>query len=76
MKSNNKTFKLPDLHNLLFEGVAKVDAEMWKNFISHTMKEEDNFWTLDDIVDELTVERNRIVMIIGNSDTEDDDFDL
>ncbi|KAL4148802.1 hypothetical protein QTP88_002955 [Uroleucon formosanum] len=28
VKSNNKTFKLPDVKNLLTEGVAKVDAEM------------------------------------------------
>lgn len=41
VKSNNKTFKLPDVKNLLIKGVTKVDAEMWKNFISLIIKEED-----------------------------------
>ncbi|XP_050064347.1 uncharacterized protein LOC126553236 [Aphis gossypii] len=77
VKANNKTFKLPDVKNLLVEGIAKVDAEMWKNFVKHTIEEENKFWTLDDTVDELTAEQNRLVMTIGNSDTEeDDDFDL
>ncbi|KAL4084055.1 hypothetical protein QTP88_029371 [Uroleucon formosanum] len=76
VKSNNKTFKLTDVKNLLVEGVAKVDAEMWKNFISHTITEENKFWTLDDTVDELTAEQQSVIMTIGNSDTEDDDFDL
>ncbi|XP_060846347.1 uncharacterized protein LOC132926013 [Rhopalosiphum padi] len=76
VKSNNKTFKLPDVKNLLVEGVAKVDAEMWKNFISHTIKEENKFWALDETIDDLTAEQDSIIMTIGNSDTEDDDFDL
>ncbi|XP_022180471.1 uncharacterized protein LOC111040765 [Myzus persicae] len=76
VKSNNKTFKLPDVKNLLVEGVDKVDATMWKNFISHTIKEENKFWTLDDTIDDLTAEQDSIIMTIGNSDTEDDDFHL
>ncbi|KAE9525810.1 hypothetical protein AGLY_014036 [Aphis glycines] len=77
VKANNKTFKLPDVKNLLVEGIAKVDAEMWKNFVKHTIEEKNKLWTLDDTVDELTAEQNRLVMTIGNSDTEeDDDFDL
>jgi len=76
VKSNNKTFKLPDVKNLLVEGVAKVDAAMRKNFISHTIKEENKFWDLDDTIDDMTAEQNSIIMTIGNSDTEDDDFDL
>lgn len=76
VKSNNKNFKLPDVRNLLVEGIAKVDTEMWKNFEKHTIEEENKFWTLDETVDELTGEQNRLVMTIGNSDTEDDDFDI
>lgn len=56
VKSNNKTFKLPEVCNLLIEGVEKVNADMWKNFISHTIEEENKFWTLDNVVDELTAE--------------------
>lgn len=79
VKSNNKTFKLPDAHNLLIEGVDKVNVDMWKNFISHTIEEENTFWTLDNVMDELTAEHQPLVMIIGNSDEDndcDDDDDL
>lgn len=62
------------MKNLLVEGVENVTTEMWKNFISHTIKEEEKFWTIDDTVDELTAERNNLIMTIGNNDTEDDDL--
>lgn len=77
VRSNNKTFKLPDVKKLLVEGVDEVDSQMWKNFISHIVKEENKFWTMDDIVDELTAEQHPVVMTIGQSDSEDDDdFDI
>lgn len=41
VKSNNKTFKLNDVKTLLIEGIRKVDENMWKNFITHTIKEEE-----------------------------------
>jgi len=43
VKANNKTFKLPDVKNLLVERIAKVNAEMWKNFVKHTIEEENKF---------------------------------
>ncbi|CAI6374522.1 unnamed protein product [Macrosiphum euphorbiae] len=74
VKTNNKSFKLFDVKNLLVEGIDKVDAEMWKNFISHTIDEENKFWSIDDTVDELTAEHTTLVATYGNSDSEDDDF--
>ncbi|XP_008178574.1 uncharacterized protein LOC103307901 [Acyrthosiphon pisum] len=65
VKSNNKTFKLKDVQKLLIEGVNKVTEEMWRNFISHTENEEDKFWNIDMIVDELMAERQDLVMTIG-----------
>jgi len=50
---NNTTYKLPDVKNLLIEGINRVDAEMWKNFIRHTKKEEVKFYEVDDIIDEI-----------------------
>lgn len=35
VKMNNTTYKLPDVKKLLIEGVERVDADMWKNFISN-----------------------------------------
>ncbi|XP_025192116.1 uncharacterized protein LOC112592312 [Melanaphis sacchari] len=72
VKANNKTFKLADVHNLLIEGTVKVTVEMWKNFISHTTKAEDKFWNMDNLIDELMAEQQRVVLTIGNSDDEDD----
>lgn len=46
---------------------------MWRNFISHTKNEEDKFWNIDMIVDELMAERQDLVMTIGQSDDDDDD---
>lgn len=40
---NTTTFKLPDVNNLLIEGIERVDQVMWKNFIEHTKKEENKF---------------------------------
>jgi len=33
-----------------------VTPEMWSNFVSHTIKEEDKFWQLDFISDEMLEE--------------------
>lgn len=75
VKANNKTFKLPDVQKLLVEGVEKVDAAMWTNFISHTIGEEDRFWTLDTIVEELMAETQEVVMTIGNTSSDEYDED-
>lgn len=50
---NNTTFKLEDVHNLLKDAVEHVTSEMWTNFIDHVTKEEDKFWTVDDLSDEI-----------------------
>lgn len=47
VKQNNTTFKLNDVEKILNEGVQKVTSEMWANFISHTIKEEDNLYDID-----------------------------
>lgn len=55
----------------------KVDKQMWKNFINHSVTEENKFGTTNDTVDELTAEQCPVVMTIGDSNTEDnDDFNL
>ncbi|KAL4091318.1 hypothetical protein QTP88_026021 [Uroleucon formosanum] len=32
VRMNNTIYKLPDVNNLLIEGINRVDTEMWKNF--------------------------------------------
>lgn len=75
VKSNNMTFKLSDVKNLLIEGTNKVTKNMWKNFIISTKKEEEKFWNLDMIMDELMDERQPVVRTIGSSDDDDSFFD-
>jgi len=76
VRSNNKTFKLQDVKNLIVEAVDRVGPDMWKNFISHVVKEEEKAWRLDVMVDDsMTAENQPCVMTIGNdSDDSDGDF--
>ncbi|XP_060871313.1 uncharacterized protein LOC132945555 [Metopolophium dirhodum] len=77
VRMNNTTYKLPDVNNLLTEGINRVDAEMWKNFISHNKKEEDKFYEVDNIIDEvLSVEKTDLLMsITGNTSSSETDSD-
>lgn len=69
---NNKTYKLHDVNNLLIEGVERVDADMWKNFISHAKKEEDKFWEIDFIVhDVLSAEFESVTLTIGDTSSDE-----
>lgn len=65
---NNTTYKSPNGQNVLIEDIGRVDANMWKNFINHTKKEEDSFWEIDDIVDEVLAVKllNLTITITGN----------
>jgi len=71
VKINNTSHKLGDVKNLLLEGIERVNANMWKNFISHTEKIEKKFYDMDFIVDEmLSAEVEPVIINIGNSSTE------
>lgn len=53
VKMHNLTFKLQDMHKLLLDGINQCTPEMWTNFINHAKKEEDKFWKIDFIVDDV-----------------------
>uniref|UniRef100_A0A2S2PF27 Tc1-like transposase DDE domain-containing protein n=1 Tax=Schizaphis graminum TaxID=13262 RepID=A0A2S2PF27_SCHGA len=75
VRINNTTYKLPDVKNLLIEGITRVDVEMWKNFISHTKKEETKFYEVDNIIDEiLSAEKSDdlTMTITGDTSSETD----
>jgi len=38
VKANNTTFKINDVRQLFNDGIQKVTAEMWSNFVSHAIK--------------------------------------
>lgn len=77
VRMNNTTYKLPDVKNLLIEGINRIDEEMWKNFISHTKKEESKFYEIDIVIDEvLSAEKADLLMTItGHTSSSETDSD-
>lgn len=79
VRTHNNTFKLKDVLKLLEKGVEQVTPEMWTNFIEHVTKEEDKFWNLEHITDEMMDEQPeegaRHVLTIGTGDTSSSDYD-
>lgn len=72
---NNTTFKFQDVRKLLEEGVERVTPVMWKNFINHVTKEEDKFWQIDVLSDELFDEQESHVLTITGDTSSDFDSD-
>jgi len=77
MKTNNTTFKINDVWQLLNNVIERVIPKIWANFVSHTIKEEDKFWQVDYISDEMLAEEptSYMSMITGltTSDSENSD---
>jgi hypothetical protein len=77
VKMNNTTFKLTDVQQLFRDGVDRVTPEMWKNFVEHTKKEEDKFWTIDFHVENVLENMDSTVMTItGDTTSGSDDSDF
>ncbi|XP_001948346.2 uncharacterized protein LOC100161011 [Acyrthosiphon pisum] len=74
VNAKNTTFKINDVQQLLNDGIQKVTPEMWSNFVSHTIKEEDKLWQVDYISDEILDEEStsHVLMMPGltTSDSE------
>jgi len=69
---NNSTFKLPDIKKILLEGIKRIDQVMWKNFIQHTIEEEEKFWEIYNIVDEvLAAEISNLTLTITGDTSSD-----
>lgn len=69
VKSNNTTFKLNDVKQLLKDGIARVTPESWQNYENHTIKEEAKFWELDNIVDDIFENVDYTCTFTGTDDT-------
>jgi len=74
VRMNNTTYKLQDVRKLLEDGVERVTPDMWKNFVAHVIKEEDKFWHIDVISDQLLDEEqgSHVLTITGDTSS---DFD-
>lgn len=76
VKMNNTTFKLQDVHKLFRDGIDRCTPEMWKNFIQHVIKEENKFWELEFVVDEI-MENMDLTILTGETSSDsniDSDF--
>lgn len=63
---------------LLYESIELVTPEMWENYISHVMKEEEKLIEIDCITEDLLEEElsaSRVLTITGNTSDSESDFD-
>lgn len=78
VRTHNDTLKLQDVHELLISGVKHTTKEMWTNFVGHVVKEEEKFWNIDFVIDEIMDEEpgeGQHVLTIKTSDTSSNDSD-
>jgi len=67
---NNTTFKLPDDHKLLIDGVKHVTPKMWKNLVKHTMEEEEKFWEIDFVICDMRNMGSTVMTMTGETDSD------
>lgn len=70
VKTNDSTFKLTDVHRVVREGVDRCTPEMWRDFTRHAEKEEQRFWEIDFVVEDILENTDSTVMAIV-ADTSD-----
>lgn len=78
VRTHNTTCKLKDVLELLTKGVDNVTPEMWTNFVGHVIKEEEKFWNIENLTDEILDEEpdeERHILTIGTGDTSSSDSD-
>lgn len=74
VKENNVTFKIDDVTKLLKEGVKRVTAADWGNYVRHTIDEEKSIWELDDISEAWSDKMDPVVIQInGDCESSSDD---
>lgn len=77
--THNNTYKLKDVFELLKRGAEHVTPEMWKHFVEHVKKVEEEFWDIehvtDSVMDEQSEEGERHVLMIKTGDTSSSDSD-
>lgn len=71
---NAPTIQLFDVKNVLME---VIDAEMWKNFICHTKREEVEIWQIDSIIDDvLAADISNLTLTFTRDTLSDSESDL
>ncbi|XP_022167266.1 uncharacterized protein LOC111031563 [Myzus persicae] len=69
---NNTTNELTDIKQLLTESIESVDSNKWKDFIRQARAEEDKFWKIDFIIDDLLEEEvESVTTPIGDTSSDE-----
>jgi len=53
VKTHNTTWKLSDVQKLIEEGIQLLTPDMWSDFVSYTIEEENKLYDIDFTVDEV-----------------------
>jgi len=72
VKSNNTTYKLDDVRQLLNTAIERVTKENWENFIRHVIEEEDKIMKVDDIMDDIIEQLEPCILTVSNETSSDD----
>lgn len=59
---HNVSYKLGDVEKLLKNNIEQTSAELWKGFIEHTRKIEEEMWKIDDVADFFLDEQNQVIV--------------
>jgi len=51
--THNIPYELKDVIELLKKGLENVTPEMWTNFVGHVIEEEEKFWNIESIIEEI-----------------------
>lgn len=70
--AKNNTFQFEKVKALVSEGMAKVTPNQWKKCVEHVQKEEEKFFKLDFIIDDVT---DKFIIHVTDSDSECCDSD-
>lgn len=76
VKTHNTTFKIDDVKILLEQGLQRVTAEHWSNFVRHVVKEKEKIWKVDNIAHRTTEMAPLIIRLDNENDLDTDHSDL
>ena len=64
--ANNKYYKLPEVQQLMREGIRKVTPEQWRNYVEHVKQTENHMWEADGLIERL---HDKIVINLNDDDS-------
>lgn len=75
VKCNNTTFKINDIKQLFIDGINQITPDHWNNFEKCIIDEENRFWDIDIMVDDMIDNMDADTFTVGNSSSSSDSED-